>query len=87
MHLAFVILSLALGLSTGAKLEMNKETDFGNLNINFNDNFNSTFVSLEETRQGECYSLRSISILNQRFVSSDSCTLLQITGGLQSDYS
>ena len=53
MHLAFVILSLALGLSTGAKIEMDKETDFGNPNINLNDNFNLTFVTLEDTRQGE----------------------------------
>ena len=57
MHLALVILSLALGLSTGAKIEMDKETDFGNPNINLNDNFNLNFVSLEETRQGECYNL------------------------------
>ena len=46
MNLASVILSLALGLSSGAKIGMD---DFRDPNFNLNDNF----VTLEETRQGE----------------------------------
>ena len=44
MNLASVIFSLALGLSSGAKIGMD---DFRNPNLNDN------FVTLEETRQGE----------------------------------
>ena len=54
MHIASVILSLALGLISGAKIGMNEKTDFSNPNINLNDDFNLPFGSLEETRQGEC---------------------------------
>ena len=57
MLLAYVILSLAPWLSSGAKIRMTEETDLGDPNINLNDNFNLAFVSLEETRQGECYYL------------------------------
>jgi len=53
MHIASVILSLALGLISGAKIGMNEKTDFSNPNINLNDDFNLPFGSLEETRQGE----------------------------------
>ena len=53
IHLASVILFLALGLSSGAKIGMDEKTDLVNPKINLNDNFNLTFVTLEDTRQGE----------------------------------
>ena len=55
MHLAHVIFSLALALSSEAKIRMNEKTDFDDTSINLNDDFNLTFITLEETQQGECY--------------------------------